>query len=133
MTAPANGANGGGAVAKFAPTNRAKRAVDRAEISVHTHIAALLKIGPANGRFAMVPNKSRSCGMIHFVKDSNVKAVIDLLVARAEMGLKKYGRTTDSGYSRLEMLIHAREEALDLAVYLTELIYQEGGPSVPAA
>ena len=55
--------------------------------------------------------------------DPNVEEVRLLLAERAAFGLKKYGRTTE-GYNELEMLIHARDEAMDLAVYLTELIRQ---------
>lgn len=61
------------------------------------------------------------------MRDANVEECRDLLLQRERKGMEKYGRGTDSGYSRLEMLIHAREEALDLAVYLTELICQERG------
>lgn len=53
--------------------------------------------------------------------DPNVAEIINLHMQRAEMGLRKYGRTTE-GYSELEMLIHARDEAMDLAVYLTQAI-----------
>lgn len=48
------------------------------------------------------------------------------LQARAAVGMKKYGVTvTDSPLSRLEWLQHAKEEALDLAVYLQRLIEDE--------
>lgn len=42
---------------------------------------------------------------------------------RAEFGLKKYGVTMErTDLSELEWLIHARDEAMDLCVYLTRLI-----------
>ena len=45
---------------------------------------------------------------------------------RAEVGKKKYGVTVETaGLSRLEGLIHAQEEAMDLAVYLQVLIEEE--------
>ena len=48
------------------------------------------------------------------------------LQARAAVGMTKYGVTvTDSPLSRLEWLQHAKEEALDLAVYLQRLIEDE--------
>ncbi len=45
---------------------------------------------------------------------------------RAEIGKKKYGVTVETaGLSRLEWLIHAQEEAMDLAIYLQMLIEME--------
>ena len=45
---------------------------------------------------------------------------------RAEVGKKKYGVTVETAdLSRLEWLIHAQEEAMDLAVYLQKLIEME--------
>ncbi len=42
---------------------------------------------------------------------------------RAEVGKNKYGVTMETApLSRLEWLIHAQEEAMDLAVYLQKLI-----------
>lgn len=50
------------------------------------------------------------------------------LEARAAVGLRKYGvAVADSGLSRREWLEHAKQEALDLAVYLQRLIEMEGG------
>jgi len=51
--------------------------------------------------------------------DSNspvLASVIEDLLNRAEVGFKKYGRTLDQ--SKDDMLQHAYEEALDLAMYL---------------
>ena len=48
------------------------------------------------------------------------------LQARAAVGMKKYGvSVSDRPLSRLEWLQHAKEEALDLAVYLQRLIEDE--------
>ena len=45
---------------------------------------------------------------------------------RAKVGLSKYGVTMETApLSRLEWLIHAQEEAMDLAVYLQKLIELE--------
>ena len=45
------------------------------------------------------------------------------LEARAKVGLVKYGiSVADSSLSTLAWLQHAKEEALDLAVYLQKLI-----------
>tara|TARA_R100001440_G_scaffold5741_1_gene12205 strand:- start:7033 stop:7311 length:279 start_codon:yes stop_codon:yes gene_type:complete len=42
---------------------------------------------------------------------------------RAEVGKNKYGVTMETApLSKLEWLIHAQEEAMDLAVYLQKLI-----------
>lgn len=50
---------------------------------------------------------------------------------RAEIGKKKYGVTVETaGLSRLEWLIHAQEEAMDLAIYLQMLIEMERGIKV---
>jgi hypothetical protein len=48
------------------------------------------------------------------------------LQARAVVGMTKYGiSVSDRPLSRLEWLQHAKEEALDLAVYLQRLIEDE--------
>lgn len=48
------------------------------------------------------------------------------LQARAAVGMKKYGiSVSDRPLSKLEWLQHAKEEALDLAVYLQRLIEDE--------
>ena len=53
-------------------------------------------------------------------------AVAAKIADRADVGLAKYGTTVrDAGLSRLEWLIHAQEEAMDLAVYLQRLIEME--------
>lgn len=45
---------------------------------------------------------------------------------RAAAGLAKYGVTMErTDLSRLDWLIHAQEEAMDLAVYLERLIQDE--------
>jgi hypothetical protein len=47
--------------------------------------------------------------------------------ARSDVGKTKYGVTMETApLSRLEWLIHAQEEAMDLAVYLQKLIEMEG-------
>lgn len=49
--------------------------------------------------------------------------VCRLLQERADMGLKKYGVSMErEDLSVKQWLQHARDEALDLAVYLTKLI-----------
>ena len=53
-------------------------------------------------------------------------SVADKLQSRAAAGLAKYGVTMDrTDLSRLDWLIHAQEEAMDLAVYLERLIQDE--------
>ena len=49
--------------------------------------------------------------------------VIDRIRERAMRGWKTYGATMDrQDLSRREWLLHAQEEALDLAVYLEKLM-----------
>lgn len=57
--------------------------------------------------------------------DSNVENIIKLIRAREQRGLAKYGRTTDSGYTRAQMLQHTLEELLDGSIYISELLRQE--------
>ena len=48
--------------------------------------------------------------------------------ARSDVGKQKYGVTMEEEkLSRLAWLIHAQEEAMDLAVYLQKLIEMEEG------
>tara|TARA_Y100001938_G_scaffold140034_1_gene207689 strand:+ start:341 stop:529 length:189 start_codon:yes stop_codon:yes gene_type:complete len=48
--------------------------------------------------------------------------------ARSDVGKRKYGVTMEEEeLSRLAWLIHAQEEAMDLAVYLQKLIEMEEG------
>lgn len=54
------------------------------------------------------------------------RAVAAKMHNRAEFGLNKYGVTMErTDLSRLDWLIHAQEEAMDLAVYLERLIQDE--------
>lgn len=53
-------------------------------------------------------------------------AVASKLKTRALAGFNKYGVTMErKDLSRLDWLIHAQEEAMDLAVYLERLICDE--------
>jgi len=55
--------------------------------------------------------------------DSVVDSVIDQHVKRALMGQNKYGQTLDrTDLSVLDYLQHAKEEAMDLALYLEKII-----------
>ena len=55
--------------------------------------------------------------------DKNVQVVRQKLADRAEFGMMKYGVTTErTDLSAKQWLIHAQEEAMDLAVYLQRLI-----------
>ena len=55
--------------------------------------------------------------------DKNVQAVRQKLADRAEFGMMKYGVSTErTDLSARQWLIHAQEEAMDLAVYLQRLI-----------
>jgi len=55
--------------------------------------------------------------------DSNVTAVANKMFERADIGLKKYGVTTErKDLTHKQWLIHAQEEAMDLAIYLQRII-----------
>lgn len=61
------------------------------------------------------------------MSDRNVAAVRRKLRDRERAGLRKYGVTTErTDLSRLDWLVHAQQEAMDLAVYLERLIQEEG-------
>ena len=47
---------------------------------------------------------------------------------RAEVGKEKYGVTMETApLTKIEWLIHAQQEAMDLAVYLQKIIEMEEG------
>lgn len=51
------------------------------------------------------------------------ESVIQKIRTRADVGKAKYGTTMDrTDLTELEWLIHAQEEAMDMAVYLEKLI-----------
>ena len=55
--------------------------------------------------------------------DKNVQAVRQKLADLAEFGMMKYGVSTErTDLSAKQWLIHAQEEAMDLAVYLQRII-----------
>jgi len=54
--------------------------------------------------------------------------VIEKIQTRRAAGFKKYGVTMErEDLSELDWLIHAQEEALDLAIYLQKLIDKKSG------
>lgn len=58
--------------------------------------------------------------------DRHVETVRDLMRYRAMVGLNKYGVTTErTDLTRKQWLIHAQEEAMDLAIYLQTIIEME--------
>jgi len=55
--------------------------------------------------------------------DSVVDAIIDEHIKRAEMGKEKYNNTLDrTDLSVIDYLQHAKEEAMDLALYLEKTL-----------
>ena len=59
-------------------------------------------------------------------RDPIIEAVREKLLLRSRVGMAKYGVGLDrTDLTRREWLIHAQEEALDLAGYLEVLIQQE--------
>ena len=64
--------------------------------------------------------------------DRHVTSVCDKLTQRAEVGLRKYGVTTErTDLTDLDWIRHAQEEVMDLAVYLETIIQRLS--SSPAA
>jgi hypothetical protein len=58
-----------------------------------------------------------------FIPDSIVEKIREEMFIRAEMGFKKYNATLDrTDLSVLDYLQHAKEEAMDLALYLEKTI-----------
>ena len=54
--------------------------------------------------------------------DTNVEAVVEELRRRSAVGVKKYGvDTSRTDLTTLQWLQHAKEEALDFAVYLQRI------------
>ena len=54
------------------------------------------------------------------------ETVCNKILQRAEVGLKKYGVSmADEVLSRYDWLVHAQQEAMDLAIYLEKLIQME--------
>jgi hypothetical protein len=55
--------------------------------------------------------------------DTIVQSIIDEHIKRAQMGEQKYGQTLDrTDLSVIDYLQHAKEEAMDLALYLEKTI-----------
>lgn len=55
--------------------------------------------------------------------DANVDAVRDKMKRRAQMGLSKYGVTTErDDLTTLQWINHAQEEAMDMCVYLERVM-----------
>jgi len=66
--------------------------------------------------------------------DANVEAVREKLRQRAEVGLRKYGVTTErTDMGLVDWLRHAQEEALDQAVYLEAAIKAASSPTDPSS
>ena len=62
------------------------------------------------------------CDTMSLVEDT----VISKIMERARVGERKYGTTMErQDLSKLDWLIHAQEEAMDLCVYLERLIMEE--------
>ena len=58
-----------------------------------------------------------------FIPDSIVEKIREEMFIRAEMGFKKYNTTLDrTDLSVIDYLQHAKEEAMDLALYLEKTI-----------
>jgi hypothetical protein len=61
-----------------------------------------------------------------FLNDKISEAVRWKILRRAKTGENKYGVTMErADLTRKQWLIHAQEEAIDLAIYLEKLIQEE--------
>jgi len=80
-------------------------------------------LGNACGKCNRCEKESEILGFSSRSPDSNVEKNRELLLKRSQVGLKKYGCTTESLTLR-ESLQHALEEALDMANYLQAAITQ---------
>lgn len=60
---------------------------------------------------------------VHYsIHDSNVVSVVNRLISRSNVGIVKYGTTTERGdLLPLEWLQHLQEELLDASVYIEAL------------
>lgn len=57
------------------------------------------------------------------LEDKIVESVVNEILERSNVGTKKYGTTLNrTDLTELEWLQHAKEEALDMALYLEKLI-----------
>ena len=55
--------------------------------------------------------------------DKHVTAVLDKIKFRATVGFNKYGTNMErKDLSEIDWLVHAQEEAMDLAIYLQRII-----------
>lgn len=55
--------------------------------------------------------------------DKNVDDVVTKLISRSEVGLEKYGVTTErKDLTDTEWLVHLQEELLDAAVYIQRIL-----------
>lgn len=69
------------------------------------------------------PNEYELVNIDPISKDENVERVGEKLFIRSQLGINKYGTTTQrTDLSEIQWLVHAQEEALDFAVYLEALI-----------
>lgn len=58
--------------------------------------------------------------------DPNVESVRRKLLERSQVGIQKYGVTTDkAGLSRRDWLVHFQQELMDAAVYIEALLSEE--------
>lgn len=63
--------------------------------------------------------------VMKMVHDINVRAVINKMATRSEVGIDKYGVTTErTDIELIDWVTHAQEEAMDLSIYL-EVIKQK--------
>lgn len=71
----------------------------------------------------MEPHQTPKVLYTNYTPDTVVQSIIEKFVERAEFGEKKYGVTLDrTDLELLDYLQHAKEEAMDLTLYLQKAI-----------
>ena len=84
---------------------------------------AALFVGGKGMTHYHVCNECKEPCDIYVETDPIVKKVRQKLLDRSQVGIKKYGTTLEENNTD-DMLTHAQEEAMDLALYLQKLIEQ---------
>ena len=60
------------------------------------------------------------------LEDKAVQGVVNKILERSEVGLKKYGTNLNrEDLTQLDWINHAQEEAMDLAIYLEKIIQEK--------
>lgn len=113
---------------------------DATASSYAVRLVASMDPGPQAPQAAGAPSEARETGAFQrgthadhdnaggSAADPIVARVCALLLSRSAVGVKKYGTTLGrTDLTRKQWLTHARDEAMDMALYLQRLIEMEDG------